>query len=199
VAILLGPQMLRTDLRQDLLHLELLRTWPVRPSALVRGEMLWPAALLTAVAWALIGLALYLSGAVFGGQSVVLRLTIAGAAGVLAPAIIAMQLAIQNAAVLLFPAWVPLGTSRPRGLDALGQRLILLAGTLLLLVIGVAPGALAGGIVWFAFKAIAGPAAVIAGAFVCSAIVLLEFVMATEAMGPLYDKIDLVEVERAEA
>ena len=29
--MLMGPQMARSDLRQDLLHLELLKTWPVRP------------------------------------------------------------------------------------------------------------------------------------------------------------------------
>ncbi len=199
VAVMLGPQMLRTDLRQDLLHLEMLRTWPLRPAVVVRGEMIVPAALLTAIAWTLTLLALYLSTPVFGAQRAALRLTVAGAALMLAPGLIATQLAIQNAAVLMFPAWVPLGAGRPRGLDAMGQRLIMLAGALLLLVIGVAPGAIAGGIVWFALRRLVGLAAVVAGALVCSAVVLLEVLIATEAMGPLYDRIDLVEVEGAEA
>ena len=51
----------------------------------------------------------------------------------------------------MFPAWVPLGSQRPRGLDAMGQRLIMLAATWLLLVVMALPGAIAGGIVWFAF------------------------------------------------
>ena len=42
-AILLAPQIVRMDLRQDLRHLELLKTWPVKAAAVVRGEMLWPA------------------------------------------------------------------------------------------------------------------------------------------------------------
>ena len=41
-AVLLGPQIVRTDLRADLGHLELLKTWPVKAPAVIRGEMLWP-------------------------------------------------------------------------------------------------------------------------------------------------------------
>jgi hypothetical protein len=38
--VLLGPQMARSDLRQDLLHLEVLKTWPLRAADVVRGEMI---------------------------------------------------------------------------------------------------------------------------------------------------------------
>ena len=37
----------------DLLHLELLKTWPIAPAATIRGEILGPAALLTIVAQAM--------------------------------------------------------------------------------------------------------------------------------------------------
>ena len=50
-ASVIGPQILRVDLRQDLQHLEVLKTWPVRAAAVVRGEMLWPAAVITTLAW----------------------------------------------------------------------------------------------------------------------------------------------------
>ncbi|MGE5244545.1 MAG: putative ABC exporter domain-containing protein [Betaproteobacteria bacterium] len=199
VSIVLGPQMLRTDLRQDLLHLEILRTWPVRPAAVVLGEMMWPLAMLTAISWGLTLLALYLSAPVFGAQDLALRVAVAAGVAALTPALVGAHLVIQNGAALMFPAWVPLGTERPRGLDAMGQRLILLAGVMLLLTIAVAPGAIAGGIVWFAFRRVLGLAAIVLGASVCSVVVLVEVLVATEAMGPLYDRIDLVEVERAEA
>ena len=45
---LLGPLSLMNDLRGDLRHLEVLKTWPVKGGALIRGEMLWPGMLLTA-------------------------------------------------------------------------------------------------------------------------------------------------------
>jgi len=48
--VLMAPQILRVDLRQDLKHLELLKTWPVRASAVVRGEIAWPGGLLTVLA-----------------------------------------------------------------------------------------------------------------------------------------------------
>ena len=38
----------------------------------------------------------------------------------------------------MFPAWVPLGKERPRGLDAMGQRLIMLGGTWFMLILVVA-------------------------------------------------------------
>ena len=47
----MAPQILRIDMRQDLMHLELLKTWPVKASAVVRGEMLWPGALHDVLAW----------------------------------------------------------------------------------------------------------------------------------------------------
>ena len=51
------------------------------------------------------------------------------ALAILAPALVFAQLTIHNAVALMFPAWVPLGNQRPRGLDAMGQRLIMLGGT----------------------------------------------------------------------
>ena len=70
-AIVLGPQMLRIDLRQDLQHLELLKTWPVRAAAVVRGEMLWPAAVITTLAWVLGVVGIVLSAATFSTTTIV--------------------------------------------------------------------------------------------------------------------------------
>jgi hypothetical protein len=50
MAVLMGPQMMRNDLRQDLARLALLKTWPVRGAALIRGEVLAPTVVVTAVA-----------------------------------------------------------------------------------------------------------------------------------------------------
>ena len=108
------------------------------------------------------------------------------------------QLTIHNAVALIFPAWVPLGNQRPRGLDAMGQRLIMLGGTWLVLIVSALPGAIAGGIVWFALQRFIGAAALVPAAMVCTAIVGLEVLVATEAMGPAYERLDLLAVERSE-
>jgi hypothetical protein len=197
-AILMSPQVLRMDLRDDLRHLELLKTWPVKASAVVRGEMIWPGVLATVTAWLFLGLGLFLSAGVFTRTSLDLRVSVAVAAAVLAPALIFGQFAIHNGVALMFPAWVPLGNQRPRGLDAMGQRLIMLGGTWLALVAMMLPGVLAGGIVWFAFRAFIGVGALVPAAVVWAMVVAIEVLLATEALGPAYERLDVTAVERAE-
>ena len=102
----------------------------------------------------------------------------------MAPALVFAQLTIHNGVALMFPAWVPLGSQRARGLDAMGQRIIMLGGTWLLLVIMTLPGAIAGGIVWFAFRADRWTAGADSGAIACAVVVAVEVLVATEALGP---------------
>ena len=197
-AIVLAPQVVRMDMRQDLRHLELLKTWPVKASAVVRGELVWPGMVITAAAWSMLAVATFLSGTILTGLSVGVRLGGGAAIAILAPALVFAQLAIHNAVALIFPAWVPLGNQRPRGLDAMGQRLIMLGGTWILLVLSALPGAIAGGIVWFALQRFVGPVALVPAAAVCAVIIGMEVLLATEALGPAYERLDVMAVERAE-
>jgi len=198
LAMLLGPLALRIDLRQDLHHLELIKTWPLRAAAVVRGEMLWPAAMLTVVGWTLVATAWIFSRPVFPEASAALRLSVAVAVALAMPAVIATQFTIHNAAALFFPAWMASGVQRGRGVDAIGQRLILLGGTVLLLTIAIAPGAIGGGIVFLAFRQFIGPAALVPAAAVGAAIVMFEVLLGTEMLGPVYERLDLLAVERTE-
>jgi hypothetical protein len=197
-AIVLAPQVLRIDMRQDLRHLDLLKTWPVKASAIVRGELIWPGVIITAAAWTMLAIATFLSATMLTNVSAGWRIGGGLALAILAPAMVFSQLTIHNAVALIFPAWVPLGNQRPRGLDAMGQRLIMLGGTWLLLTISLLPGAIAGGIVWLALRLLIGAAALVPAAVVCSVIVGLEVLLATEAMGPAYERLDAMAVERAE-
>jgi ABC-2 type transport system permease protein len=195
---LIGPQILRLDMRQDLQHLELLKTWPVRAAAVVRGEMVWPAAIITGIAWTLGAIAIFLSAAAFSGTAVPWRIAPGAAGMILAPALVLAQYTIHNATALIFPAWVPLGGGRPRGVDAMGQRLIMLGATWIVLILAMIPGAIVGGILWLAFSRFLGPWILIPAAAVCTAIVVVEVLMATEALGPAYERLDLTSVERGE-
>ncbi len=197
-AILLAPQVLRIDMRQDLAHLELLKTWPVKASAVLRGELLWPGVVITAAAWAMLAIATSLSGTILTQVSAGLRLSGGAAIAILAPALVFAQLTIHNLVALIFPAWVPLGHQRPRGLDAMGQRLIMLGGTWLLLILSLLPGAMAGAVVWFALHRLAGDAALVPAAIVCTMMTGVEVLLATEVMGPAYDRLDVLAVERVE-
>ena len=194
--ILMAPQTLRVDLRQDLRHLDLLKTWPVRASAIVRGEILWPGLLLTGIAWASTAMACLL--AVATPVAGVAPAWVAIAVAVLTPALIVAQLTIHNAVAVAFPAWVPLGHQRPRGLDAMGQRLIILGGTWLLLAIAALPGGAAGAIVWVTLHGLVGSASLVPAALVCSTALVMEVLVATEMLGPAYERLDLLAVDRGE-
>jgi ABC-2 type transport system permease protein len=99
---------------------------------------------------------------------------------------------------LVFPAWVAFGNWKARGVDAVGQRLIVVGGTTLLVALAAAPGALAGAVVWFAFNRLIGPIALVPAAVACAAVIGLEVLLTTEALGPAYEQLDITSVERAE-
>jgi hypothetical protein len=126
------------------------------------------------------------------------RLSIATASAIVAPGLIAAQYVIHNGVALMFPAWVAFGGQRPRGLDAMGQRLILLGATSLALILMTLPGAIAGALIGFALVRWMGPVSLVPAALACVVALLVETVAATEALGAAYDRIDLTDVERAE-
>jgi hypothetical protein len=202
VAVLLGPQMLRNDLRQDLARLPLLKTWPVRGPALIRGEVLAPAVVVTAAAWLLL-----LAAAMLGagprpvsreGLAWASRTSLFGAAFLLAPALIVAQLVVQNGLAVLFPAWSAIGETRARGLDAMGQRMLLLGGMLLALVVSLVPGFVVAGAFAFAAYLLTGTIPVLAPALIVSAIVFAECWLAIEGLGHVLERTDPSAVEASE-
>jgi len=198
VATLLGPQMMRLDLRSDFAHLDLLKSWPLRAADVIRGEMAWPVTAVSGVAWFAILTAALFSGAGLPQVRFVDRWAVAIAVVVAAPALIAAQFTVHNAATVLFPAWVQLGSQRTRGIDAMGQRLVLLAAVLISLLLFAVPGAIGAGVVWLIFHRFAGLLVAIPMALVFAAIVLTEVLAVTELLGPAYEKIDVTSVERPE-
>jgi hypothetical protein len=158
--LLLGPQFARQDLRSDLKNADILKTYPLAGAEVVFGEMLAPIAVLSVIAWLAL-LALTLS------TPMVPIPALARTAGLLAVAVAtpffcALQLVIQNAIALLFPAWVQ-NVSNPgeHGLDVFGQRLVFLAGQVLLLALGVLPAVVGALVAFFGASWLAGP--VVAG------------------------------------
>ena len=168
MTILMGPMMARNDLRQDLGILAVLKTWPLTGATLLRGEVLAPMVMLTSIAWLLILGALMLSGQIPIAGSAALtiarnRVAYALAAMLAAPALILAQLVVQNGFAIAFPAWIAVGASRPKGIDAMGQRLIMMAGNLIVLALFILPGAIIAAIVGFAVYPITHSAISVAG------------------------------------
>jgi ABC-2 type transport system permease protein len=197
-AIVFGPQIARSDLRTDFEHLDLLKTWPVRAADVIRGEMAWPVLVVSAVAWVAVVVAALFSGTALPTVSFVSRWSFAIAAAFAGPALIAAQFAFHNTATILFPAWVQLGSQRTRGIDAMGQRLIMLAAVVVSLVVFAIPGALAGGILWVIFHRLIGDVVYVPAAIAFAVVVLVEVLAVTEMLGPAYERIDVTSIERGE-
>jgi hypothetical protein len=120
----LGPQWIRNDLRTDLAHLELLRSYPVEPDAVVRMEAAASALLLSLSQLTLLLLgALALTHVSYPTLPRTSRLIMALAAILVLPAINFVGMLLQNGAALLFPGWVRVGLTRG-GVETLGQSML---------------------------------------------------------------------------
>jgi hypothetical protein len=147
------------DLRTELPHLELVRTWPVAPVRFVLAEVAAPALLSTLVGLFGLGLALagYVGEQIGSGRGASLDflpdagtlgvptagfilLAMAGYVPVLAGAAFASS-ALQNTATLLVPAWMVHAPDTQRGFAAVGRNLIVGTGMFLGFLFALLPSA----------------------------------------------------------
>ncbi len=196
-AILFGPQMTTGDLRRDLAHMALLKTWPVRGASLVRGELAAPAAVLSAfaclailVAWTF---SLQLPASVIDWNWGELT-GAAVAALLLAPLVIVVQLLFHNALAVMFPAWVVVTGPRAAGIEVMGQRMVMMGALFLVLALALAPAAIAGGLVGYLIRPFVGALFVPLGGAIAAAVLVVECAFATEAIGAVMDRTDMASL-----
>ena len=192
-SLLLGPQLLRLDFRQDLPLANILKTFPLRGWQIALGEILAPVTVLAGFQWFLL---LIGSGLVFSlpGGKTTLWLVIAAGAAILLPALDFLLLLIPNAAVLLFPSWIQTGKDSPRGVEATGQRLIFAVGQMLALLLALLPAALVFSVVYFPLKMAIGPIAPVPVATLAATVVLaVEAGSGVLLLGKLFERFDVTE------
>ena len=192
-SLLLGPQVLRLDFRNDLPLADILKTYPMRGWQIALGEILAPVAVLAVCQWLLLlvgaGLLFYLPV-----KQEALFLAIALGAAILLPVLDVLLLLIPNAAVLLFPSWIQTGKDSPRGIEATGQRLIFALGQLLVLLLALLPAAGAFVGVFFLLNFAFGPAAAVPLASLAATIILaVEAGFGMMLLGKLFDRFDVTE------
>src|SRR2546430_6149981 len=117
VALVLGPVAARCDLRQDLEMLDVLKGYPVHGREMVGGEVAAPVMLIGLVVWSCLLGAFAATAARPGPELPPLgdRLALLLAALPATAAVLLVLVLVQNAAVLLFPAWIGLGRVRAGG------------------------------------------------------------------------------------
>ena len=186
----MGPAMTRSDLRRDLAHLALLKTWPVTGAAIVRGEVLALAiALSIGAGVALLPAAMFVPARLLGIDSAITaRVEFMLATWCCAVGLIIAQLVIQNAIAITFPAWVRPKIGAGAAVEGMGQGMVTMYGGILLLALAaLVPAAIAGGVMFLAGR-------LLLPALVFSALLILESYAATEVVGRILDRTDLQDV-----
>ena len=191
LTVLVGPGMLRIDLRTDLTHLALIKTWPVRGAALIRGELLAPAIALSLAAAAAIA-----AGSIFAPDLPLVEQAGAGAraafaaAAVLATtAVITAQLVVHNGFAVCFPAWVELKAGTGAAAIEMNVRMIVVmyGSMLVLMLVLILPAAAA-------FLAYAMSAGLLIASVIFAALLACECLAAIEILGRILDRTDLHDV-----
>jgi len=190
----LGPVFMRNDLREDLFRIDAIKTMPLAGHAIVWGEILgsWTAlALIEAVTIVFGAFALWMSGAPSIEEITTPWLYAGGAAAfIVLPAVTLVAVGLQNALVVMFPAWVALGNSRARGFEASGQRILTLFGTMFALGVVALPAAASGGTLAWLLAPRIGPVCMVFGAAVAAAWMVGEVWLACRLLGGLVDRLD---------
>jgi ABC-2 type transport system permease protein len=186
-----GPFGIRNDLRMDLRHIELLRTLPLAGPDLVAAEIAAAVAAVTALQLPLLAAGILLLSA--SGQLAFAHTILAAVLAVpLLAALNSLSVTVQNAIVLLYPGWIRIGEHGAGGMETVGQNLLNLIATMLLLGLAAVPPLLVGGAVgaplMLVSPLLALPVAVLATVVAVGA----EVFVCTRWLGRLYDRTDPV-------
>lgn len=194
--LLVGPHFARQDIRADLAHADILKTYPLAGWQIVLGELLTPLAILTGIVWLLIlFIALTVPVGPPGPAWLTPGLLIAGALGLaaLAPAVAALQLLVPNATALIFPAWFQLSRRHGGGPEVMGQRMIFFFAQLLTMLIALVPAALFLGAFFMSIRHFFGAPIIglLVGITAALAILLAEVAGGLWLLGRRFETLDL--------
>lgn len=200
--IVLGPLAVRNDLRQDLLYIDMLRTYPLRGPVLVFAEIASSTLALTLVQWALLAASyIFLASTPIdeGGGPLSLfpisfpsNLAMFAVAIAVLPLINGASFLIQNAAALLFPEWARIGASSMGGLEVIGQRLLGFGASLIALtaVLALPTVTVAGILVGLSSDGMPSPATLLAAIFSGLAVGATEIYVAVHWLGARFEQTD---------
>ncbi len=190
-----GPVLARPGVNRLLDRLDVIKTCPLAGWQVILGEMLAPMILLCVFEWivsALVAMAvLFLQQAGEADPSLVLT-GLCGTWLLMVP-VAGLLFALNYAGALLFPAWMG-GAGQPgAGIERFGQRLIFLAGYLMVMVLALVPAVIAGAvpflIVYLFFERVAlGLGLGLGTVFV---VLGLELVLVLRWLGWRYEQFDL--------
>src|SRR5262249_34840763 len=97
----------------------------------------------------------------------------------LAPLLVALEVLVMHGAALLFPAWVQLGIQRTQGgIDVMGQRLLFLAGLVVVIVVGLIPATVSAALVFWVVELLSSvPLSIALGLVAAFVVLVVEMAM----------------------
>lgn len=197
--LILGPQIARQDLRNDLPNADLLKTYPMEGWRLALGELLAPTAILTVIVWVTIiaaAAAFDSSGKVAWLTSAV-RATLVACLGVAAPILCMIQLIVPNTVMVLMPAWYQSSRTRGGGVEMFGQRLMFGIVQLLFALLVAVPAAGVGLLVFVASYWILGVSTGVVVATIAVVLILaVEAAIGLWFLGGRFERFDLSSESR---
>lgn len=188
--MLLGARMLQNDMRQDLEHLQTLKTLPLSGTHLVGAEI--ASAALPLVVMELLLLVVAYVATLNSDRPLSISRSDLTAAVVCAPIVLValnvMTVTLQNGAALLFPGWVRVGPMTGGGIEMMGQGILATGMLLLAFIIAMLPAAVVGVAVFYFSRALpfAWALALLAGA----AVLLAEAWWAITRLGRRFDRME---------
>ena len=195
--IVLGPGFVRADLRQDLLQLDQLRSYPLRGSTIVAAEIASSTMILTVMQYVLLAFAAFLS--TFDVRPPVPIAPAVLIALVALPTLNVIALTVANGAALLFPGWVRLGDGRTQGIEAMGQNVLAIFVSLVITFLAMLPPLIVATIVASAVSAASSRAInlwyFVPAAPVASLVALGEVWIAIRWLGRVFARTDLAQIE----
>ncbi|HET7536848.1 MAG TPA: putative ABC exporter domain-containing protein [Candidatus Didemnitutus sp.] len=192
--LFIGPMLMRREVQQTLSHMDITKAYPMAGWQVVLGQLLTPMLLLTFVEWLLLLVSVLCLGDAVRNPMLAAALGAGGAFGLalVVPPLVGLMLCIPYAGVLYFPAWAQATGTHGGGVEVMGQRLIFVAGYLLVLLVAVLPAAGAGFVVMLIANWLGGPiAATIGTAVTVSAVLVAELSGAVYWLGEKFSRFDL--------
>jgi hypothetical protein len=192
---LLGPNLFANDLRLDMPRLEVLKSYPITGERLIAAEIAAPLLVIS-----ILEMLFATSASIMMGMGEVNRLTkfvatpqFIVAVLLLTIPVCAVQLVIRNAIPVLFPAWAMRSKDEPRGFVMMGQRLVTMAGNILVLGVALIPAAIVFlPSLWIGFRFFAGnPAFVAVATMPAVAVLITEAWMGIKALGAQFEQLDI--------
>jgi hypothetical protein len=194
---IMGARLVRNDLRYDMQMLGVFKTLPLRGHTVMVAEIISPVLALTAMQTVLLVVA-YVSFlgsdtvSPFGDEmpiGVGARTLILVCAPLALMAINAVTVTVQNAAALLFPAWIRLGPAPALGgIETMGQNLLTVAASIILLLLSLIVPAALGGATAFLLGPLLGAWVIVPAAFVGAGVLLGEVFVTLAGLGRVYDR-----------